>query len=156
MDLHKYSFQEVQWVLKGPLLGYYWNLLVWMYFKVFRNPLVPIKPFILIRSVHSKRRPSSLGVCSAIFPTVHLSVINLFTSLQVRQDSGSDADSDTSGYTPLPSTSEAPGDHTSTFGRCRYVYYGKHSEGNRFIRNNELWRRKKRMPFQRFLRQILV
>lgn len=24
------------------------------------------------------------------------------------------------------------------FGQCKYVYYGKHSEGNRFIRNNQL------------------
>ncbi|KAL9962548.1 hypothetical protein ACROYT_G031656, partial [Oculina patagonica] len=41
-------------------------------------------------------------------------------------------------YTPLPSNSISPGDHKGTFGRCRYVYHGKHSEGNRFIRNNEL------------------
>ena len=26
-----------------------------------------------------------------------------------------------------------------TFGRCRYVYYGRHSEGNRFIKNTDLW-----------------
>lgn len=26
------------------------------------------------------------------------------------------------------------------FAKCRYVYYGKHSEGNRFIRNDQLWR----------------
>jgi len=26
----------------------------------------------------------------------------------------------------------------ATFGKCRYVYYGRHSEGNRFIRNNDL------------------
>ena len=25
-----------------------------------------------------------------------------------------------------------------TIGTCKYVYYGKHSEGNRFIRNNDL------------------
>ncbi|XP_022798230.1 leucine-rich melanocyte differentiation-associated protein-like [Stylophora pistillata] len=43
-----------------------------------------------------------------------------------------------SNYTPLPSNSIPPGDHKGTFGRCRYVYYGKQSEGNRFIRNNEL------------------
>ena len=27
---------------------------------------------------------------------------------------------------------------SATFGKCRYVYYGRHSEGNRFIRNNDL------------------
>jgi len=26
----------------------------------------------------------------------------------------------------------------ATFGKCRYIYYGRHSEGNRFIRNNDL------------------
>lgn len=41
-------------------------------------------------------------------------------------------------YTPLPSNSIAPGDHRGTFGRSRFIYQGKHSEGNRFIRNNEL------------------
>ena len=44
-------------------------------------------------------------------------------------------------YTPLPSGSggsrEGPG-QKATFGKCKYVYYGKHSEGNRFIRNNDL------------------
>ncbi|XP_072165707.1 leucine-rich melanocyte differentiation-associated protein-like [Diadema setosum] len=42
-------------------------------------------------------------------------------------------------YTPLPSS--APrfgGDPQGTYGRCKYVYYGRHSEGNRFIRNNDL------------------
>jgi len=43
-----------------------------------------------------------------------------------------------SAYTPLPSESVAPGDHKGTFGRCRYIYFGKHSEGNRFIKNDEL------------------
>jgi len=29
-------------------------------------------------------------------------------------------------------------DLVAMFGKCRYVYYGRHSEGNRFIRNNDL------------------
>lgn len=28
------------------------------------------------------------------------------------------------------------------FAKCRYAYYGKHSEGNRFICNDQLWIRK--------------
>ena len=28
---------------------------------------------------------------------------------------------------------------SGTFGKSKYVYYGKHSEGNRFIRNTDLW-----------------
>lgn len=41
-------------------------------------------------------------------------------------------------YTPLPPTLASAGDHKGTFGVCRYVYYGRHSEGNRFIRNRDL------------------
>ncbi|EDO45508.1 predicted protein, partial [Nematostella vectensis] len=53
---------------------------------------------------------------------------------------GSPTDSDFDGfkYTPLPTETASSGEHHGTFGRCRYVYYGKHSEGNRFIRNSEL------------------
>lgn len=29
-----------------------------------------------------------------------------------------------------------------TFGKSKYVYYGRHSEGNRFIRNSDLWQQK--------------
>ena len=42
-------------------------------------------------------------------------------------------------YSPLPNDTIAPGDHKGTFGRCRYIYFGKHSEGNRFIQNDQLW-----------------
>lgn len=43
-----------------------------------------------------------------------------------------------SDYKPLPNKlRENPG-NKATFGKCRYVYYGRHSEGNRFIRNNDL------------------
>ena len=43
-------------------------------------------------------------------------------------------------YNPLPSETH-PRHHNgqkATFSKCKYVYYGKHSEGNRFIRNNDL------------------
>lgn len=42
------------------------------------------------------------------------------------------------GYTPLPQSTPVAGQHRAVFGQCKYVYYGKHSEGNRFIRNNQL------------------
>lgn len=42
------------------------------------------------------------------------------------------------GYTPLPKSTTVAGQHKAVFGQCKYVYYGKHSEGNRFIRNNQL------------------
>ncbi|TNM99923.1 hypothetical protein fugu_012956, partial [Takifugu bimaculatus] len=41
-------------------------------------------------------------------------------------------------YTPLPRGSREPENHKGVFAKCRYVYYGKHSEGNRFIRNDQL------------------
>uniref|UniRef100_A0AAQ5YDE0 Leucine rich melanocyte differentiation associated n=1 Tax=Amphiprion ocellaris TaxID=80972 RepID=A0AAQ5YDE0_AMPOC len=41
-------------------------------------------------------------------------------------------------YTPLPRGSRDAKTHKGVFAKCRYVYYGKHSEGNRFIRNDQL------------------
>ncbi|XP_066535384.1 leucine-rich melanocyte differentiation-associated protein [Hoplias malabaricus] len=41
-------------------------------------------------------------------------------------------------YTPLPKGSRDGKNHKGVFAKCRYVYYGKHSEGNRFIRNDQL------------------
>lgn len=41
-------------------------------------------------------------------------------------------------YTPLPSGSRDLTNHRGILGKCRYVYYGKHSEGNRFIRDDQL------------------
>ncbi|PAA86001.1 hypothetical protein BOX15_Mlig023296g1, partial [Macrostomum lignano] len=43
-------------------------------------------------------------------------------------------------YSPLPSLAAAQPDSVdkAAFGKSRYIYYGKHSEGNRFIRNNDL------------------
>ncbi|KAK3091459.1 hypothetical protein FSP39_019969 [Pinctada imbricata] len=43
-----------------------------------------------------------------------------------------------SSFTPLPPTVRQPDKHIGSFGKSKYVYYGKHSEGNRFIRNNDL------------------
>ncbi|XP_072050949.1 leucine-rich melanocyte differentiation-associated protein-like [Amphiura filiformis] len=55
-------------------------------------------------------------------------------------DMGVPNSSDTSAekYNPLPEDTKDGGQHQGTFGRCRYVYYGRHSEGNRFIRNSDL------------------
>ncbi|XP_054654035.1 leucine-rich melanocyte differentiation-associated protein isoform X2 [Dunckerocampus dactyliophorus] len=41
-------------------------------------------------------------------------------------------------YTPLPRGSRDAKNHKGVFAKCRYVYYGKHSEGNRFIQNDQL------------------
>uniref|UniRef100_A0A8C8HS21 Leucine rich melanocyte differentiation associated n=1 Tax=Oncorhynchus tshawytscha TaxID=74940 RepID=A0A8C8HS21_ONCTS len=41
-------------------------------------------------------------------------------------------------YTPLPRGSRDGKNHKGVLTKCRYIYYGKHSEGNRFIRNDQL------------------
>lgn len=41
-------------------------------------------------------------------------------------------------FHPLPAELREDPDPKATFGKCRYIYYGRHSEGNRFIRNNDL------------------
>ena len=49
----------------------------------------------------------------------------------------SDPEPPDASYSALPSSDE-DGVSRATFGVQRYVYYGRHSEGNRFIRNNDL------------------
>ncbi|XP_075466461.1 leucine-rich melanocyte differentiation-associated protein isoform X2 [Ascaphus truei] len=51
---------------------------------------------------------------------------------------GPDSSSPDLPYTPLPSVSRDPTNHRGVLGKCRYIYYGKHSEGNRFIRDDQL------------------
>eukprot|EP00045_Choanoeca_perplexa_P001867 m.22117 g.22117 ORF g.22117 m.22117 type:complete len:266 (+) comp11204_c0_seq2:291-1088(+) len=41
-------------------------------------------------------------------------------------------------FSPLPRDSRDPSQHHGTMSKCKYVYHGRHSEGNRFIRNNDL------------------
>lgn len=43
-----------------------------------------------------------------------------------------------SNYSPLPQMNRNPDQHTGAWGKSKYVYYGTHSEGNRFIRNLDL------------------
>ncbi|XP_055082988.1 leucine-rich melanocyte differentiation-associated protein [Periophthalmus magnuspinnatus] len=52
--------------------------------------------------------------------------------------SEANVDSNPLPYTPLPRGSRDARNHRGLFTKCRYVYYGKHSEGNRFIRNDQL------------------
>ncbi|XP_055026557.2 leucine-rich melanocyte differentiation-associated protein isoform X2 [Misgurnus anguillicaudatus] len=48
------------------------------------------------------------------------------------------SESSSTPYNPLPRGSKDAKNHKGVFTKCRYVYYGKHSEGNRFIRNDQL------------------
>ena len=47
-------------------------------------------------------------------------------------------DLEAQGLSPLPLTITRPGKGATTFGVSRYVYYGRQSEGNRFIRDDAL------------------
>ena len=38
----------------------------------------------------------------------------------------------------IPDVGKEEGTHTGAYGRLKYKYTGKHSEGNRFIKNHEL------------------
>merc|ERR1711916_230000 len=41
-------------------------------------------------------------------------------------------------YTPLPPSQGREGRHSGSFGQAKYVYHGRGSEGNRFIRDDVL------------------
>ncbi|XP_046668078.1 leucine-rich melanocyte differentiation-associated protein-like isoform X1 [Homalodisca vitripennis] len=43
-----------------------------------------------------------------------------------------------SSYSPLPPANRDGREHQGMYGKCRFRYVGKHSEGNRFIQNNDL------------------
>lgn len=47
-------------------------------------------------------------------------------------------DTESSAFTPLPSSTKSLDKPVASFGKSKYIYYGKHSEGNRFIRNKDL------------------
>ena len=51
-------------------------------------------------------------------------------------DKGDKAES--SDFTPLPQNVAEGGARGASFGVSKYVYYGTHSEGNRFILNTDL------------------
>ncbi|KAM4636747.1 leucine-rich melanocyte differentiation-associated protein [Discoglossus pictus] len=56
----------------------------------------------------------------------------------IKVSSGPESCSPDPPYTPLPSAPRDPTNHRGVLGKCRYIYYGKHSEGNRFIRDDQL------------------
>jgi hypothetical protein len=41
-------------------------------------------------------------------------------------------------YSPLSKETREPNAHKATIGQSKFAYYGRHSEGNRFIRNGDL------------------
>ncbi|XP_042192536.1 leucine-rich melanocyte differentiation-associated protein [Callorhinchus milii] len=41
-------------------------------------------------------------------------------------------------YTPLPQANRDPSNHRGILAKCHYIYRGRHSEGNRFIRDDQL------------------
>jgi hypothetical protein len=66
----------------------------------------------------------------------YLGVVRLPEDVALRDNSLSDHEA--CEYRPLPQTAGDQLEPKAKFGKCRYIYYGRHSEGNRFIRNNDL------------------
>nr|XP_042904142.1 leucine-rich melanocyte differentiation-associated protein isoform X2 [Parasteatoda tepidariorum] len=56
--------------------------------------------------------------------------------IDVAQEASAEADAPR--YSPLPPTTKPGGTHRGSFGRLKQRYTGTQSEGNRFIRDNEL------------------
>ncbi|XP_071106335.1 leucine-rich melanocyte differentiation-associated protein-like [Haliotis cracherodii] len=78
-------------------------------------------------------KPSEITEAERVGPFMR--VVKLQSSEEVSSSSHED---DRSDYTPLPQKARDPEQHAGTFGKSKYIYYGRHSEGNRFIRNNDL------------------
>ncbi|NP_001090099.1 uncharacterized protein LOC735174 [Xenopus laevis] len=57
---------------------------------------------------------------------------------EIQAPSSAEYSSPDTAYTPLPCLSRDPTNHRGVSGKCHYIYYGKHSEGNRFIRDDQL------------------
>uniref|UniRef100_A0A8V0ZUQ8 Uncharacterized protein n=1 Tax=Gallus gallus TaxID=9031 RepID=A0A8V0ZUQ8_CHICK len=75
---------------------------------------------------------------SVICSTRHLKEYSCVTFQKFLASSDAASISPEMSYTPLPSGSRDLTNHRGILGKCRYIYYGKHSEGNRFIRDDQL------------------
>ncbi|XP_014673605.1 PREDICTED: leucine-rich repeat-containing protein C10orf11 homolog, partial [Priapulus caudatus] len=97
------------------------------YFVIYKLPKLKFLDF----------KPVSKGELEeALKRGVYTKVIRYWPNEEVDADSGSSPES-ASKLTPLPSQTRN-NDHYAIFGQSKYVYYGRHSEGNRFIRNHDL------------------
>lgn len=73
-----------------------------------------------------------------VYGCIIYDICNFLFSVHLQVSQMQESSEEKSAYSPLPSNSITPGDHKGTFGRSRYIYFGKQSEGNRFIRNDQL------------------
>ncbi|XP_034949981.1 leucine-rich melanocyte differentiation-associated protein-like [Chelonus insularis] len=69
--------------------------------------------------------------------TIKLSTSSSVSGPQITPMDNIDAILNTN-YSPLPTSNRSPHDHKGAYGKCRYRYSGKNSEGNRFIINSDL------------------
>ncbi|KAJ8664334.1 hypothetical protein QAD02_005996 [Eretmocerus hayati] len=70
--------------------------------------------------------------------TVRLNIEDKSTFIKPPQKNEFDEAKFYANYTPLPDTERSLQDRKSAYGKCRYRYSGKNSEGNRFILNHDL------------------
>ena len=102
-------------------------------YRYFLIHKLPRLKFLDSRAVSGKERQEAIRV-GAFMRIVQPASDDLAKQAK-RQTPG---DGDESEYSPLSQRLAQEGNHKGTYGVCRYVYYGRHSEGNRFIRNNDL------------------
>jgi hypothetical protein len=100
-------------------------------YRYFLIHKLPRLKFLDSRPVSGKERKEAIRV-GAFMKIVHPA------SEDLAKQAKKQGDNEESEYSPLPSRLAQTGNHKGTYGVCRYVYYGRHSEGNRFIRNNDL------------------
>ncbi|KJE89301.1 leucine-rich repeat-containing protein C10 [Capsaspora owczarzaki ATCC 30864] len=98
---------------------------------------LPNLKFLDSRTVTAAERAEAKRV-GAFMRVVRPSDEEIAASQQSKQVVEQDSDNNGGDYQPLPDDLAQEGQSRSTFGVCKYVYYGRHSEGNRFIRNNDL------------------
>lgn len=95
--------------------------------------MLPRLKFLDSRPVTAKELQEAMRV-GQFTKVVRISDDELASQIK-RQSTGA---GEASSFSPLSRESRTAEQPRATIGTCKYVYYGRHSEGNRFIRNNDL------------------
>jgi len=96
---------------------------------------LPGLKFLDSRGVSDKERTEAARV-GKFMKVVTVTAEDMEAEFARQADSG--AKNSASQFSPLPQESRNAENHRGTIGTCKYVYFGRHSEGNRFIRNSDL------------------
>lgn len=98
---------------------------------------LPKLKFLDSRPVSDRERTEAARV-GQFMKVVTVSGEDMDAELRRQAESTAAANSGQQQFSPLAQESRDPAQHRGTIGKCKYVYFGRHSEGNRFIRNDDL------------------